>query len=241
LLNQLKVLRERKQITQAELARTVKVTRQALSAIEASKQAPSLQVALRIANALDIPLHHIFFMEDDSMDTERASAGMLTKVERLSLSNQYKILQVLNKDDEHLAKHYERLADIFQRGYVVLYREAFGQIDDEFALSASDKVLEILEMHRAMLWSLGETPDPKDVEKVKFRGFDANGESEYLSFAKFFISDGETYRELHIFNSHMPTLPRYQKMLDEWTRMGKNPRLTKPQIESILEAGSFKH
>ena len=91
-----------------------------------------------------------------------------------------------------------------------------------------------------MRFSLGDKPDPRDIERVKFEGFDANNESQHLGFAKFFVQDGEKYRELMIFNSHYPTLPRYRKMLAEWQRMGRQPRLSRAQIDSILEAGTFE-
>jgi uncharacterized protein YfbU (UPF0304 family) len=234
-------MRERKNISQAELARRIEVSRQALSAVEANKQEPSLPVALKIARVLDLPLQQIFFSGDDDMESVRTAA--LTKVERLLLVNQFRLLQAANKDDDHLSRHYRRLEEIFERGYVRLYSEAFSDLSDEVLPEISEEVLSILDMHRAMLWSLGEKPDPQYLEKVKFQGFDANNEGEHLGFAKFFQQhpDRPKYEELRIVNSHHSTLPRYRKMLTEWQRMGREPRLTRTQIDSILEAGTFRH
>jgi uncharacterized protein YfbU (UPF0304 family) len=234
--NRLKLFREGQGISQAELARCVGVSRQALSAVEAGKQDPSLPVALKIARALDFSLQQIFFLEDDAM--VNAKTVMLTQVERLALVNQYKVLQALHKDDDYLVKHYQALEEIFAHGYVELYGEAFGQLSDETPMKVSDEVISILEMHQAMLTSLGQIPKPADLERVKFRGFDANSESEQFRFAKFFTEEGDKYRAIQIFNSHMPTLERYRRMLAEWEHFGRRLQLTKPQIESILDAGT---
>lgn len=235
----LKTLRERTGISQAELARQVGISRQALHAIESQKQDSSLHIALRIADVLELPLQQIFFLEDSEMENTRTRT--LTKVERLTLVNQYRALQAIHKDDDYLVQHYKDLETIFERGYVALYSEALGDLSSEVSMEVSDEVFAILDMHRALIDSLGTKPDPTDVEAVRFRGFDANNESEHLSFAKFYTKNGDKYSESRIYNSHQSTLPRYRKMLAEWRRMGSNHTLTKPQIDSILEAGTFKH
>jgi putative transcriptional regulator len=48
------------EMTQAELAAEVGVTRQTIIAIEQGKYSPSLEVAFRIAHALDAPLDEVF-------------------------------------------------------------------------------------------------------------------------------------------------------------------------------------
>jgi uncharacterized protein YfbU (UPF0304 family) len=236
--NRLKQVREKKGLSQAELARLVGVTRQALSAVEANKQDPSLQLALQLSRILTTDMAEIFF-EDLAM--EKLATRFLSKTERLQLVNQYRILQAVHADDDYLCKQYKRLEEIFERGYIDMYHEAFNDLWDELPSEVTEEVLNILDLHRAMLWSLGQNANPKDVERVKFQGFDGNNESQQLGFAKFFAQDGEKYRELSIFNSHHPTLQRYKKMLTEWERMGRKPQLTKDQIESILDAGTFKH
>ena len=236
--NRLRTLRERKGISQVDLSRLVDVSRQAVSAVEMNKQEPSLPLALKISKVLDTPLQHIFFLEDADVETTKSVS--LTKLERLNLVNQYRLLQGVHRDDEYLVKYYHRMEEIFERGYEQLYHEALDQLWDALPRETSEEVLSILEMHRALRFSLGDKPDPRDIERVKFEGFDANNESQHLGFAKFFVQDGEKYRELMIFNSHYPTLPRYRKMLAEWQRMGRQPRLSRAQIDSILEAGTFE-
>ena len=56
---------EADEMTQAELADQVGVTRQTINAIEQGKYSPSLEVAFLIAAALDKPLEAVFDYERD--------------------------------------------------------------------------------------------------------------------------------------------------------------------------------
>lgn len=59
--NQIRRLRfETGEMTQAELAELIGVTRQTVVAIEGDKYAPSLEVAFRIATVFDVPLGEVF-------------------------------------------------------------------------------------------------------------------------------------------------------------------------------------
>jgi putative transcriptional regulator len=48
------------EMTQAELAEKVGVTRQTINAIEAAKYSPSLELAFKIAEVFDKPLEEVF-------------------------------------------------------------------------------------------------------------------------------------------------------------------------------------
>jgi putative transcriptional regulator len=48
------------EMTQAELARRLDVTRQTVIAIEQGRYSPSLEMAFRIAHALGVPLDQVF-------------------------------------------------------------------------------------------------------------------------------------------------------------------------------------
>lgn len=48
------------EMTQQELADTIGVTRQTVSAIEGDKYSPSLEVAFRIADALGVSIEEVF-------------------------------------------------------------------------------------------------------------------------------------------------------------------------------------
>ena len=50
----------RGEMTQAELAERIGVTRQTVIAIEQGRYSPSLEMAFQIANALEVPLDAVF-------------------------------------------------------------------------------------------------------------------------------------------------------------------------------------
>ena len=59
--NQIRRLRfDQGEMTQAELAERVGVTRQTIIAIEQGRYSPSLEMAFQIAQAFDVPLDHVF-------------------------------------------------------------------------------------------------------------------------------------------------------------------------------------
>ncbi|MFB6203529.1 MAG: helix-turn-helix transcriptional regulator [Candidatus Nanohaloarchaea archaeon] len=59
--NRLKVLRAEEDITQAELAEQVEVSRQTVNAIETGKYDPSLELALKIAEFFDTEVEDVFY------------------------------------------------------------------------------------------------------------------------------------------------------------------------------------
>ncbi|ECL5790094.1 helix-turn-helix transcriptional regulator, partial [Listeria monocytogenes] len=58
--NIVKILREKKGITQNELAHSLDVSRQTIHAIEKGKYNPSLELSLKIAKFFDLPVEEIF-------------------------------------------------------------------------------------------------------------------------------------------------------------------------------------
>jgi len=59
--NSIRSLRfERGEMTQADLAKRIGVTRQTIIAIERGRYSPSLEMAFRIAGVFDVPLDHVF-------------------------------------------------------------------------------------------------------------------------------------------------------------------------------------
>ena len=55
-------------MTQAELAARIGVTRQTLIAIEQGKYSPTLELAFRIARVFDVPLDDVFSYPSDTED-----------------------------------------------------------------------------------------------------------------------------------------------------------------------------
>ena len=59
--NRIRALRfEHDEMTQADLADRLGVTRQTVIAIEQGRYSPSLEMAFQIAQAFDVPLDHVF-------------------------------------------------------------------------------------------------------------------------------------------------------------------------------------
>lgn len=65
LSNRLKVLRAERDLTQAELARRVGVTRKTINTVENGVFVPSTVLALDLSRQLGVPVEEIFYLVDD--------------------------------------------------------------------------------------------------------------------------------------------------------------------------------
>lgn len=63
--NTIRIERAIKNITQAELAELIKVSRQTINAIESNKYVPSAVLALKIAKVFEKKIEDIFILEED--------------------------------------------------------------------------------------------------------------------------------------------------------------------------------
>jgi putative transcriptional regulator len=73
--NDLRVLRARHNLTQAELAEKLGVSRQTINAIETEKYDPSLPLALKIASVFGQYVEEIFFVENGRVENGRVESG----------------------------------------------------------------------------------------------------------------------------------------------------------------------
>lgn len=62
--NNLRVQRAIKNITQAELAELIQVSRQTINTIESGKYVPSTVLALKMAKVFGVPVEEIFNLEE---------------------------------------------------------------------------------------------------------------------------------------------------------------------------------
>lgn len=67
--NQLSAVRKRRGVGATELARLAGVSRQTIYAIEAGSYVPNTEVALRMAQALDVPVEELFRLEAEAAET----------------------------------------------------------------------------------------------------------------------------------------------------------------------------
>ena len=65
LLNNIKVYRAMKNISQEELAVAIGVTRKTINTVETGKFIPSTVLALKIARYFGVPVEEIFVLNDD--------------------------------------------------------------------------------------------------------------------------------------------------------------------------------
>ena len=66
--NSIKVERAKKNITQADLAKLAKVSRQTINAMELGKYVPSTVLALRLAQIFEVEVSQIFVLESSDWD-----------------------------------------------------------------------------------------------------------------------------------------------------------------------------
>ncbi len=62
--NKLRVARAERDISQDDLARAVRVSRQTISSIETDQYCPSALLAFQLARELDWPIDRLFFIEE---------------------------------------------------------------------------------------------------------------------------------------------------------------------------------
>jgi len=66
--NSIKVERAKKNITQADLAKLAKVSRQTINAMELGKYVPSTVLALRLTKIFEVEVSEIFTLEDSDWE-----------------------------------------------------------------------------------------------------------------------------------------------------------------------------
>lgn len=66
--NSIKVERAKKNITQADLAKLIKVSRQTINAMELGKYVPSTVLTLRLAKIFEVEVSQIFILEDSDWE-----------------------------------------------------------------------------------------------------------------------------------------------------------------------------
>lgn len=159
------------------------------------------------------------------------------------------LLKVLEKIDDQKSFDYHQLITVFQEGYSYNYSDFFEMLGDEISNEDSKEVLSILEMYRGIIYSYDALK--RDNVKINitdkdvmFPGFDGNRETEYLSYARFFIYDMDRYSEIQNIdmtdnlNSHWQTLDNYRKMLKIWESYETLPNrylMNEEQIKDLLK------
>ncbi|CAN0459710.1 unnamed protein product, partial [Discosporangium mesarthrocarpum] len=181
---------------------------------------------------------------EDLRDTMRhgpdGGAFDLSLKDRLLLSNQYLILELLDK--EHAAEHGERrrvLTKAQETHYVTLLEDFSNALN----LDVTREVMDILAMFTRLRLSYDHLGDRASIpdEGIDFAGFHAEFEGEMLSYAQFYmqklgrdswLKEGEGSGV----ESDVPMLDVYRRMLAAWKRVGMSKVLSEPEIAEIVNA-----
>lgn len=161
----------------------------------------------------------------------------MTKIERLQLINQFKILNLLQPNTG-----YEEKILILEGGFINHYDELTTLIQDEISDDVSQFVINVLNMYRDLHFTSAKINDEKLIELVKFEGFDGESEFDYWSYADFFLLKLNRFQELTRENqfadidSHYPLIDRYERQLEIYSSFkATNVTLSKEQILEIME------
>jgi uncharacterized protein YfbU (UPF0304 family) len=143
---------------------------------------------------------------------------------------------------ENAAK-YQRLQTIVERGYELQMRE----MNKEFGCLVEDEcreVIDIMEMYHAMQESnkMLSEEDRKDVDqrRLQFLGFDIATEAQLVNYARFLVDSEGLYPQFdkgdHHFNSHVPMLDKYRRMLVTWRNCPRQYHLSSAEFRQIFNA-----
>ncbi|MDE1219686.1 YfbU family protein [Vibrio aestuarianus] len=164
----------------------------------------------------------------------------MTNAQRLILSNQYFLMSQM---DPNNANKYTRLQTIVERGYELQMRE----LNKEFGcLTEAEcrEVIDILEMYHAMQEShkMLADCDGKEVDqrRLQFLGFDIAREAQLVHYVRFLVDSEGLYTQFdkadHHFNSQMPMLDKYRRMLTTWRNCPRQYHLSAAEFKQIFNA-----
>ncbi|WP_428946327.1 YfbU family protein [Pantoea sp. FN060301] len=162
----------------------------------------------------------------------------MTHAQRLILSNQYRMMSMLDPDN---AERYRRQQTIVERGYGLQMRELdheFGELPEAVCRT----IIDIMEMHHALHVSWTNLKDPASVEarRLTFLGFDAATEARYLGYVRFMVHVEGRYTQfdsgVHGFNAQMPMWEKYQRMLTVWHTCPRQYHLSANEIAQVINA-----
>lgn len=162
-----------------------------------------------------------------------------SKIERLVLLNQYRIMSILEPSERSHRTAMEALTD----GHALPITELTSWIFDGLSTEECKFVLRTMSMYDALQRSHEElgTESPAKAHEVEFHGFDGNNEGRYMSYARFVVDHEQRFTylrpEKNDFNSHMPTVHRYRAQLAVWRGpLDERYSLTAPEMRDILDA-----
>lgn len=181
---------------------------------------------------------------EDLRDTMRhgpdGGAFDLSLKDRLMLSNQYMILELLDKERATEHGEHRRVLTRAQETHYVTLLEDFSKA---LNLDVTREVMDILAMFTRLRLSYdhldGETSIAE--ESIEFSGFNPEFEAEALSCAQFYMEKLGRHRWLRdegirSIESAVPMLDVYRRMLSAWEDIGMSKVLSEAEIAEIVNA-----
>lgn len=164
----------------------------------------------------------------------------MTNAQRLILSNQYTLMAQMDPDN---AAKYHRLQTIVERGYALQMRELnkdFGELSEE----GCRRVIDFMEMYHALQESYkmldAAHQQQVDHRRLQFLGFDAASEAQLVHYVRFLTDEEGLYPQFdkaeHHFNSQVPMLEKYKRMLQTWRNCPRQYHLSASEIQQIFSA-----
>lgn len=165
---------------------------------------------------------------------------ILSDIERLILSNQYKIMAMLSTEEYEIQEN-TRISQIFENGSPYLYNQYLTHIKDGLISEEQDFTLAVLELFDAIRLSLRTLTEDEvnslNQFQVKFQGFDKNHETKFYEAVKEIRKHGEFVEVIDsgAESAFSSKVELYTNMIVEWERLGRPVLgMTLKQIENIL-------
>ncbi len=164
----------------------------------------------------------------------------MTNAQRLILSNQYHLMSQM---DPMNADKYRRFQTIVERGYelqMVELNKDYGCLSE----TQCREILAIMEMYYALQESnkmlTQEEKEKVDQRRLNFLGFDIDTESQHVHYVRFSIESEGLYTHFdknnHHFNSQVPMLDKYRRMLTSWKSCPRQYHLSASEFNQIFNA-----
>lgn len=186
---------------------------------------------------------------EDLRDTMRhgpdGGAFDLSLKDRLVLSNQYRILELLDK--EHATVHEEHRT-VLTRAQETHYVTLLEDFSSALNLDVTREIMDILAMFTRMRMSYDHHGSPAAIaeEGIEFSGFNPEFEGEALSYAQFYMQKLGRHRWLRLdesksIESSVPMLDVYRRMLSAWKEIGMSKVLSESEVAEIVNARNGMH
>jgi uncharacterized protein YfbU (UPF0304 family) len=163
----------------------------------------------------------------------------LSKIDRILLANQYRILEKL---DPFNAEIYASNCKVLEDGFALNYAALDQRFKDGLTAEQCSEAIRILLMfealHHGYVRSKGAIE--AEIDSIAFHGFDGESEAALLAYAAYLIHDEGRFPVLdreHL-DSGTPMLALYRRMLWEWEKSADKYTLEAADIRRIERARS---